>query len=59
MPEHFRAKLDTMQCLLEKIVSKAGFVCVYDGSSNPETSTGWRSPRSIPGCTAASRMGSG
>ena len=36
MPEHFRAKLDTMQCLLEKIVSKAGFVCVYDGSSSPK-----------------------
>ena len=36
MPEHFRAKLDTMQCLLEKIVSKAGFVCVYDGSNSPK-----------------------
>jgi hypothetical protein len=36
MPEHVRAKLDTMQCLLEKIVSKAGFVCVYDGSNDPK-----------------------
>ena len=36
MPEHIRAKLDTMQCLLEKIVSKAGFICVYDGSNTPK-----------------------